>query len=105
MKTKKNRWNTTQPRNTGYPAESRKTAAENFARLKDRMLFDALRRTDNALLRDRYQWAAQDAAALAFVTPWPSLFFPGIFSEKLLEARQWVARQHAISLRSRHEDG
>ena len=69
---------------------------ESFAALKDRLLGEALRETNHPLLRERYQWAALDAAALAFATPWPGLFFPVLFGEKKAAAQQWLRRQESI---------
>ena len=74
--------------------------AETFAALKDRLLGEALRETNHPQLRERYQWAALDAAALAFATPWPSLFFPVLFGEKKLAAQQWLRRQEGIHRRN-----
>lgn len=70
--------------------------AEQLGRLKDQMLGGMLAKTSDPDLKARYRWAAEDAAALAFVTPWPSLFFPVLFAEKVNEARVRVRRQNRI---------
>jgi hypothetical protein len=45
--------------------------------------------------------AANEAAALAWGTAYPSLVFPELFTEKLDAARTWAERQEAILERSR----
>lgn len=67
-----------------------------LARLKEHLLQDLLSRTSNRELRNRYRWAAEDAAALAFVTPFPELFFPALLGEKVALARGWVRHQESI---------
>lgn len=73
--------------------------------LKDRLLGELLRGTHNRALRSRYQWAAEDAAALAFMTPCPALFFPALLAEKAEAAREWVRRQESIRLRAWGSEG
>lgn len=72
--------------------------AEQLGKLKDQMLGGMLSKTSDPALKARYRWAAEDAAALAFVTPWPSLFFPVLFAEKATEARVRAKRQNRINL-------
>lgn len=70
-------------------------------RLKGRLL---RRRLDDAETPELYaplRRAANDAAALAWATPFPLLFFPALLEEKSLEARQRVQRQKGIRARSR----
>jgi hypothetical protein len=45
--------------------------------------------------------AADEAAALAWVTPYPLLVFPALFEEKALDALRRVERQDQVRLRSR----
>lgn len=73
--------------------------------LKDRLLGELLRGTHSRALQSRYQWAAEDAAALAFMTPCPALFFPALLAEKAEVAREWVRRQESIRLRAWGTEG
>ena len=72
--------------------------ADQLGKLKDQMLTRLLTKTSDPALKARYRWAAEDAAALAFVTPWPSLFFPVLFAEKASEAQVRARRQSRIKL-------
>ncbi|MBL9166950.1 MAG: hypothetical protein JNN07_04350 [Verrucomicrobiales bacterium] len=72
--------------------------AEQLGKLKDQMLGGMLSKTSDPALQARYRWAAEDAAALAFVTPWPNLFFPVLFAEKATEAQLRAKRQSRIKL-------
>jgi hypothetical protein len=40
--------------------------------------------------------AMNEAEALAWQTPYPHLFFPGLAEEKAVAARQWVTRQRSL---------
>ena len=73
--------------------------------LKDRLLGELLRETHSGALKSRYHWAAEDAAALAFMTPCPALFFPLLLAEKAEAAREWVRRQESIRLRAWGSEG
>ncbi len=91
-------------RRTSKPIGLRRTSAERaipqraveLGRLKDQLLQPLLRETGNPVLQAKYRWAAEEAAALAFVTPWPQLFFPVLLAEKAAGARTWVRRQAEI---------
>lgn len=69
-------------------------------RLKERLLADELARVadleTNVLLRR----AANEAAALVWLTPFPLLLLPGLFEEKARVARRTVGRQTLIRERS-----
>lgn len=80
--------------------ESVPSSSQELARLKDRLLSVLLWETEDEQLRERYRWAAEDAAGLAFSTPWPSLFFPVLFAEKVAYVREWADRQAVILRRS-----
>ena len=45
--------------------------------------------------------AANEAAAVAWMTPFPLLFLPTLFEEKSVMARRQVARQRMVTARSR----
>ncbi|MBI1841281.1 MAG: hypothetical protein HYR88_10600 [Verrucomicrobia bacterium] len=64
--------------------------------LKESLLRERLEAATTPALKAQYRWAADEAAALAFVTPWPSFFFPALFAEKADAAREQVARQERI---------
>jgi len=62
--------------------------------LKHSLLQPVLRGTHNAELSSRLNWAAQEAAGLAWLTPFPLLMFPALFEEKITAARKsWVKQQ------------
>lgn len=96
MSAKRERRFRLEPRPVPPPLPER---AEELGRLKDQLLVGLLEKTSDPALQARYRWAAEDAAALAFVTPWPSLFFPVLFAEKASEAQARVRQQHRINLR------
>lgn len=85
---------------TPAPAATfRATQETELERLKNRLLLASLEETDpenNADLRR----AANDAAALAWVTPYPLLVFPTLFEEKTETALFQAARQASIRRRS-----
>ncbi|MGB9603896.1 MAG: hypothetical protein ACP5MG_12755 [Verrucomicrobiia bacterium] len=69
-------------------------------RLKNRLLREALERAEPefySLLRR----AANEALALAYTTPYPILFFPLLFEEKVAEARKFYSKQRKIKEKTR----
>lgn len=78
----------------------RVTQDDQFEQLKNRLLRrlldDAVRPELNTPLRR----AANDAAALAWTTSFPLLFFPVLLEEKALRARLQLQKQNQIRLRS-----
>jgi hypothetical protein len=76
--------------------------ADEISRLKDQLLEGLLKAKagTDPRLQERYRWAADEAAALAFSTPWPRLFFPVLFAEKTAEARVRFQRQAEVYGRS-----
>lgn len=77
-------------------AQRRQRQAAQLAELKGRLLKEVLAEVDDSELVPAYQRAAGDAAAVAWLTPWPTLFFPALFEEKVEEARRYVARQRMV---------
>jgi hypothetical protein len=74
---------------------------DDLEQLKERLLRQWLARATDADANVRIRRAANDAAALAWLTPYPALVFPGLFEEKLqtaLQARAFQARVHGRSL-------
>jgi len=66
------------------------------SRLLRRLLEDAVQTDLNTPLRR----AANDAAALAWTTPFPLLFFPALLEEKARRARLQLQKQNQVRLRS-----
>jgi hypothetical protein len=84
------------------PAAPFRAVQENrFERLKsillDARLEELLDPTFNSYVRN----AANDAAALAWVTPYPLLVFPGLFEEKADSAVKLAEKQEEVLERSR----
>ena len=82
-------------------APFRATRDTELEQLKQRLLRAALDATVQVELYAPLRRAANDAAALAWTTPFPLLFFPGLFEEKSVAARRQVARQQTVRSRSR----
>lgn len=69
--------------------------------LKQRLLTDRLERSQTLKHRARLRGAADDAAALAWVTAFPLLLFPVLFEEKARAALLQAQRQDRVRERSR----
>ncbi len=69
-------------------------------RLKDRLLKELLNETENAALYAPLRRAANEAAALAWVTSYPLLFLPALLEEKVRLAVLQAKRQRLIRQRS-----
>lgn len=78
----------------------RHTAEADLEQLKNRLLREALERAGTFELNVRLRRAANDAAALAWLTPYPLLLLPGLFEEKARLARKSACRQASIFKRS-----
>jgi hypothetical protein len=78
----------------------RGTQETELDRLKARLLREWLRQTPDEQLCAPLRRAANEAAALAWFTPYPLLFFPGLFEEKASVALRQGARQQCIRNRS-----
>jgi hypothetical protein len=63
-------------------APSRLTAEARFEQLKSRLLLEKLEELETPELNSRLRRAANEAAALAWVTPYPLLVFPWLFEER-----------------------
>jgi len=62
--------------------------------LKHALLQPVLGGAHNPELRSKLTWAAQEAASLAWLTPFPLLVLPALFEEKISAARQhWLKQQ------------
>ena len=69
--------------------------------LKARLLREELARAQEPALNPLLRRAANDAASLAWFTPFPLLVFPVLLQEKAEAARRQEARQRQIRRRSR----
>ena len=68
---------------TAVPAEPTALIDEaQFERLKERLLFERVQELRDREFRSQILRAANEAAALAWVTPYPVLVFPALFEEK-----------------------
>jgi len=69
-------------------------------RLKAQLLAEELRRTPAIELGAPLRLAAEEATALAWLTPYPLLLLPALLEEKALAARRKAGRQARIRQRS-----
>jgi hypothetical protein len=67
-----------------------------FERLKARLLRPVLRQTSNEALRRNLTLAANEAAAVAWTTPFPLLVLPVLLAEKTDEICQHAVRQEQV---------
>jgi hypothetical protein len=81
-------------------AASASQAPSHLDVLHDRLLAAALRRNATPSLVPGIRRAAQEAAAIAWLQPFPLLAFPGLFEEALHAARRRHHRQNLIRSRS-----
>ena len=86
---------------TGPPLPFRATQENEFERLKSRLLTTHLAGVDKPELNTPLRRAANEAAALAWVTLYPLLVFPVLFEEKATTALCQTERQARIYAASR----
>ena len=72
-----------------------------FERLKAKLLAERLEETLEPHLNSQLRRAANEAAALAWVTPYPLLVFPVLFEEKVEAALKVSERQEEVRQRTR----
>jgi hypothetical protein len=107
MKTNKNRVNPqfapeiTFAVRTVTAAPFRAALENDFERLKNRLLAGQLEEIERPELNAAVRRAANEAAALAWVTLYPLLVFPALFEEKTAAALRQAARQARIYDHSR----
>lgn len=82
------------------PAPFRATEETELERLKNRLLVRVLNELDNPGANAYVRRAANEAAALAWVTPYPLLTFPALFEEKAADALLYTERQTSVRERS-----
>jgi hypothetical protein len=79
----------------------RATQETELERLKDRLLQERLARVNETELNVRLRRAANEAAALAWVTSFPLLVFPTLFEELAHTALLQAGQQAYVRKRSR----
>ncbi len=82
-------------------APFRATQETEFERLKTRLLAETLDEAEQPELNAPLRRAANEAAALAWVTFYPLLVFPALFEEKAQTALRQAKRQARIYANSR----
>jgi hypothetical protein len=82
------------------PAPFRATQETELERLKNRLLVRFLNELNKPPVNTYVRRAANEAAALAWVTPYPLLTFPGLFEEKVEKALLYAKRQTSVRERS-----
>jgi hypothetical protein len=80
---------------------SRATRETAFEQLKQQLLVQLLNDHPEPVFKGPIRRAANDAAALAWTTPYPLLLFPALMEEKAATARFQALRQKHIRQRSR----
>ena len=83
------------------PACAQAVQETNLEQLKNQLLQERLEATEEPGCIVQLRRAAEDAAALAWVTPYPLLVFPVLFEEKADAAAFQAERQEQIRQRSR----
>lgn len=83
------------------PAPFRASLESNFEKLRNRLLGEHLAENDRPELNAPLRRAANEAAALAWVTRYPLLVFPALFEEKTAAAVRQTERQARIYANSR----
>ena len=82
------------------PAPFRATQETELERLKNKLLLRLLNDLNEPAVNAYVRRAANEAAALAWVTPYPLLTFPGLFDEKVETALLYTERQASVRERS-----
>ena len=83
------------------PAPFRELHENQFEQLKARLLGQRLEALWEPELGTQVRRAANEAAAIAWITPYPMLVFPALFEEKAETALRVVERQEYVARRSR----
>jgi hypothetical protein len=85
----------------GPPAPFRARQEAELERLKARLLSERLQALGNPQVDGPLSRAANEAAAVAWVTPYPLLLFPVLFEEQANTALLRAERQEQVRQRSR----
>ena len=78
------------------PEPFRAVLESNFERLKGRLVSERLAELWEPELNSQVRRAANEAAALAWVTPYPTLVFPVLFEEKAEASLAIAERQKVV---------
>jgi hypothetical protein len=73
---------------------------ESFADLQEALVTETLHETETLALHGRVKQAANEAAGLAWTTPFPLLVFPTLFNENVERVRQQDERGRRIKAKS-----
>jgi hypothetical protein len=76
-----------------FPPRTHDPIQTTFEDLKTRLLQPVLNHTLNPDLRRQLRLAANEAAAVAWTTPFPLLFLPALLEEKTAEVHRHALRQ------------
>lgn len=87
---------------TERPAPYRRTEENELDRLKNRLLRQQLSEAAHSESIVTLRRAANEAASLAWLEPFPMLVFPELFAEKVSVASTSLERQRDIRTRSAH---
>lgn len=82
-------------------APFRRVQESRFENLRSQLLGEKLVELADTQLNSQIRRAANEAAALAWVTPYPLLVFPVLFDEKAFAALARAERQHRVFQSSR----
>ena len=82
------------------PVPFRAAQEDELERLKNRLLLGVLNRVEGPDYNTFIRRAANEAAAIAWVTPYPLLTFPELFAEKTNTALAYARRQEIVRERS-----
>jgi hypothetical protein len=85
----------------GPAAALRAEQQARLAGLKDQLLGELLDGVYDIVTEDHFRHAANEAAALAWISPYPLLVFPTLFEEKASEAEFRLERQAEVRQKSR----
>jgi len=78
------------------PTAARGPVESELEQLKARLLKPLINETADAAQNAPLKLAANEAAGLAWFTPFPLLFFPALLEEKIYAAQRQQARQELI---------
>ena len=81
-------------------APARRVPAEELDQFKNRLLQELPGLAESTKLSTVFRRAANEAAALVWLTPYPLLLLPVLLEEKVQSARRQVERQRQIRRRS-----
>ena len=77
-------------------------ARSQFEALKTRLMQRVLQSATDAALRHQLHLAANEAAAVAWTTPFPLLVLPMLLEEKTAEVHDYTLRQEQVRLDTPH---